>query len=131
MATAKKYYATGKRKTSIACVYLKPGDGKITVNDKDMNSYFGRATDRMIIVQPFELTNLMGKLDVLAVVRGGGLSGQADALKHGITKALLEYDEKLRPTLKKAGFITRDAREKEREKYGQRGARARYQYSKR
>ncbi len=127
----KRYYATGKRKTAIARVWLKPGTGNITVNKKPLDEYITRETAKMIIRQPFELTGTLGQFDVDVNVRGGGISGQAGAIKHGITKALLEFNPDLRPVLKKAGFITRDSRIKERKKYGQRRARARFQYSKR
>ena len=130
-ATQQLWFTTGKRKTAVARVRLKPGIGTITINNRDMDDYFGRETLKMILAQPFKLTQTEGKFDVLVNVRGGGLSGQADAIKHGITKALIEYDSKLRPVLKKSGFITRDSRVKERKKYGQRGARARFQFSKR
>jgi small subunit ribosomal protein S9 len=126
-----KYYATGKRKTTVARVWLKPGGGIIEVNKRAFNDYFPRETLRMTVLQPFELTNTMGQFDVYANVNGGGMSGQAGAIKHGISKALMTYNEKYREVLKKAGFITRDPRVKERKKYGQRGARARFQYSKR
>ena len=126
-----RFYATGKRKTSIARVWLTPGDGKIIVNRRNMEEYFSRATSRMIVLQPLKLTQTEGQYDILVNVRGGGLSGQADAIKHGISKALLEVNSSLRSTLKKAGFITRDSRIKERKKYGQPGARKRFQYSKR
>ncbi|UCD85588.1 MAG: 30S ribosomal protein S9 [Deltaproteobacteria bacterium] len=126
-----RFYATGKRKTSIARVWLTPGDGKIIVNRRNMEEYFSRATSRMIVLQPLKLTNTEGQYDILVNVQGGGLSGQADAIKHGISKALLEVNSSLRSTLKKAGFITRDSRIKERKKYGQPGARKRFQYSKR
>lgn len=127
----KEYYATGKRKTAIARTWLRPGQGTITVNGRTLEQYFGRETSKMMILQPLELTDTVGKFDILVNVSGGGLSGQAGAIKHGISRALLEYDPDLRPILKKAGFITRDSRIKERKKYGQKGARARYQYSKR
>jgi small subunit ribosomal protein S9 len=126
-----KYYATGKRKTTIARVWLRPGGGKIEVNKRAFEDYFPRETLRMTILQPLELTNTVGQFDVYVNVKGGGGSGQAGAIRHGISKALLSYNEKLRDVLKKAGFITRDPRVKERKKYGQRGARARFQYSKR
>ena len=126
-----RYYATGKRKTTVARVWLKPGGGTIEVNKRAFNEYFPRETLRMTVLQPFELTNTMGQFDVYVNVNGGGISGQAGAVKHGISKALLTYNEKYREVLKKAGFITRDPRVKERKKYGQRGARARFQYSKR
>jgi small subunit ribosomal protein S9 len=126
-----KYYATGKRKTTVARVWLRPGGGAIEVNKRAFADYFPRETLRMTVLQPFELTNTKGQFDVYVNVNGGGISGQAGAIKHGISKALLTYNEKYREILKKAGFITRDPRVKERKKYGQRGARARFQYSKR
>jgi len=126
-----RFYATGKRKNAIARVWLKPGSGAFVVNDKPLNDYFGRQTSRMLVMQPFELTQTLGRFDVLASVSGGGLSGQAGAIKHGLSRALLEYDRSLRLTLKKAGFLTRDSRVKERKKYGKRGARASFQFSKR
>ena len=126
-----KFYATGKRKTSIARVWIAPGSGNITVNKQDIDEYFGRPTSKMIIRQPFELTDNLGKFDVWVNVCGGGPSGQAGAIKHGITKALLAVDAELRPVLKKAGFVTRDSRIKERKKYGRRGARRSFQFSKR
>ena len=126
-----KYYATGKRKTTVARVWLRPGEGNIEVNKRGFDDYFPRETLRMTILQPFELTNTVGQFDVYVNVAGGGAAGQAGAIKHGISKALMAYNEKYRDTLKKAGFITRDSRVKERKKYGQRGARARFQYSKR
>lgn len=125
------FSATGKRKTSIARVRMKPGNGSIVVNKQDYNDYFGRETSKMVIRQPLELTETLGKYDVLVNVRGGGPSGQAGAIKHGITKALLEIDGELRPVLKKAGFITRDSRIKERKKYGRAAARRSFQFSKR
>jgi len=128
---AKSFYGTGKRKSSIARVWLKPGAGAITVNNKSLEDYFGRETSKMIIRQPLELTENVGKFDIYVTVKGGGDSGQAGAIKHGITKALLEFDAELRGTLKKAGFITRDSRIKERKKYGRKAARASFQFSKR
>jgi small subunit ribosomal protein S9 len=128
---AKSFYGTGKRKTSIARVWLKPGAGVITVNNKTLEDYFGRETSKMVIRQPLELTENVGKFDIFVTVKGGGDSGQAGAIKHGITKALLEFDADLRGTLKKAGFITRDSRIKERKKYGKKAARASFQFSKR
>jgi small subunit ribosomal protein S9 len=124
-------YATGRRKTAIARVWLQPGSGKITINARDDENYFERATGRMVIRQPFEETELLGKYDVLATVRGGGSSAQAGAIRHGITRALIKIDSSLRVKLKTAGYVTRDPRKKERKKYGQRGARARFQFSKR
>jgi small subunit ribosomal protein S9 len=125
------FYGTGKRKSSIARVWLKPGTGNITVNNKTLDAYFGRETSKMVVRQPLELTENVGKFDIYVTVRGGGDSGQAGAIKHGITKALLEADVALRGTLKKAGFITRDSRIKERKKYGKAAARRSFQYSKR
>jgi small subunit ribosomal protein S9 len=127
----KEYYATGKRKLAIARTWLRPGAGLITINGRPIDRYFSRETAKMVVLQPLELTEMVGKFDILVNVTGGGLSGQAGAIKHGITKALLFYDPQLRAVLKKAGFISRDSRTKERKKYGQKGARARYQYSKR
>lgn len=127
----KEYYATGKRKLAIARTWLRPGSGLITINGRPIDRYFSRETAKMVVLQPLELTETVGKFDILVNVTGGGLSGQAGAIKHGITKALLVYDPQLRAVLKKAGFISRDSRIKERKKYGQKGARARYQYSKR
>jgi len=114
------YYGTGKRKSSIARVWLKPGTGNIIVNKKGLDEYFGRETSKMIVKQPLELTENVGKFDIVVTVSGGGDMGQAGAIKHGITKALMEADGDLRGTLKKAGFITRDSRVKERKKYGNR-----------
>lgn len=128
---AASFYGTGKRKSSIARVWLKPGTGKITVNDKSIDDYFGRETSKMIVKQPLELTENADKFDIFVTVRGGGDSGQAGAIKHGITKALLEADVALRGVLKKAGFITRDSRVKERKKYGKAAARRSFQFSKR
>lgn len=126
-----KYYATGKRKTSVARVWLTPGSGVITVNKRPLDVFFGRETSKMVIRQPLELTDNLGKFDVSVNVVGGGISGQAGAIKHGITKALLEVDPELRGLLKKAGFITRDSRIKERKKYGRAAARRSFQFSKR
>jgi small subunit ribosomal protein S9 len=128
---AKIYYGTGKRKTAIARVWLKPGEGKVIINKRPSDQYFGRETAKMVIEHAFELTSTQNQFDLIANVRGGGMSGQADAIKHGIAKALLQYDGKFRDILKKEGFLTRDSRVKERKKYGKRGARASYQYSKR
>jgi small subunit ribosomal protein S9 len=127
----KEFYATGKRKEAIARTWLRPGTGDITINGRPIDRYFSRETAKMVVLQPLELTDTVGKFDILVNVTGGGLTGQAGAIKQGITKALLVYDAQLRAVLKKAGFITRDSRVKERKKYGQKGARARYQYSKR
>ncbi len=125
------HYGTGKRKTSTARTRLYPGSGQIIVNGRPYEEYFPRPSLQMIIRQPLTLTNLLGKFDIKVNVDGGGMAGQASAVRHGISRALLEYDGELRPALKKAGYLTRDARKKERKKYGQRGARARFQYSKR
>ncbi|WP_243369624.1 30S ribosomal protein S9 [Geotalea sp. SG265] len=128
---AASFYGTGKRKSSIARVWLKPGTGVITVNHKTLDEYFGRETSKMVVKQPLELTENLGKFDIYVTVSGGGDSGQAGAIKHGITKALLEVDAALRAPLKKAGFVTRDSRIKERKKYGKKAARASFQFSKR
>ncbi|MDD3293159.1 MAG: 30S ribosomal protein S9 [Geobacteraceae bacterium] len=128
---AASFYGTGKRKSSIARVWLKPGSGKIIVNDKNLDEYFGRETSKMVVKQPLELTENSDKFDIYVTVKGGGDSGQAGAIKHGITKALLEADVALRGVLKKAGFITRDSRVKERKKYGKAAARRSFQFSKR
>ena len=124
-------YATGKRKDAVARVWVKPGSGKVTVNGKEMASYFARPVLQMVIGQPFKVANVDGQFDVMATVKGGGLSGQAGAVKHGISKALQTYDPELRPALKAAGFLTRDARVVERKKYGRRKARRSFQFSKR
>ena len=125
------YYGTGRRKTSAARVYLKSGGGEIVVNGRPLDAFFGRETARMIVRQPLELAQLDGKFDIQVTVRGGGTTGQAGAIRHGITRALMDYDESLRPSLRKAGFVTRDAREVERKKVGLRKARKATQYSKR
>lgn len=130
-ATVSRFYATGKRKNSIARVWLMPGNGKVTINDRTMDQYFGRAVLKMIIRQPFEITGTVDKFDVLVSVLGGGNSGQAGAIRHGISKALLSMDAESRGKLRKEGLLTRDPRAKERKKYGQKGARARFQFSKR
>jgi small subunit ribosomal protein S9 len=124
-------YATGKRKDAVARVWVKPGSGKMTVNGKEMNAYFARPVLQMVIAQPFTVANVSGQFDVMATVKGGGLSGQAGAVKHGISKALSLYDPTLRPALKAAGFLTRDPRVVERKKYGKRKARRSFQFSKR
>ena len=126
-----QYYGTGRRKTSTARVYLRPGAGTIMVNKREFNTYFPNETLQMIIRQPLSLTETVDKFDILVNVEGGGPAGQAGAVRHGITRALMEFNADLRPTLKKAGLITRDPRQKERKKYGQKGARARFQFSKR
>ncbi len=123
--------AVGKRKTSIARVYVKEGSGTISINGRDIDHYYLRETSKMVIRQPLELTGMLGKLDISVRVRGGGLSGQAGAIRHGISRCLAHGDLEKRSILKRAGLITRDARKKERKLYGQRGARARYQFSKR
>ena len=128
---ATQYYGTGRRKTSTARVYLRPGTGTIQINKKAIEAYFGRETARMIIRQPLELTESLGKFDVIVNVKGGGNSGQAGAIRHGITRALMQYDETLRPALRAAGYVTRDAREVERKKVGLRKARKKPQFSKR
>ncbi|MFQ5546713.1 MAG: 30S ribosomal protein S9 [Woeseia sp.] len=125
------YYGTGRRKTSTARVFMKPGGGDIIVNDRPLDEFFGRQTARMIVRQPLELMQLGDKFDISVTVSGGGTTGQAGAIRHGLTRALLQYDESLRPALRKAGFVTRDAREVERKKVGLRKARRATQYSKR
>src|SRR4051812_2109410 len=130
-AAAKANYGTGRRKTSAARVFLKPGTGIITVNDRPLDEFFGRETGRMIVRQPFQLAQGEDRFAFTLPVAGGGITGQAGAIRHGITRALMEYDESLRPALRKAGFVTRDAREVERKKVGRRKARRGPQYSKR
>jgi small subunit ribosomal protein S9 len=127
----KVFYATGRRKTSVARVYLKEGRGDVVVNDRPLKDYFGRETSRMIVLQPFEVTNTSGQYDAKVNVCGGGISGQAGAIRHGITRALMSVDAGLRSALKKAGYVTRDPRAVERKKYGRHKARKRPQYSKR
>ena len=124
-------YGTGRRKTSTARVFLKPGNGKITINERTIENFFGRETGRMIVRQPLELTETLGRFDVDVTVAGGGITGQAGAIRHGITRALMSYDETLRKSLRVAGFVTRDAREVERKKVGRRKARRGTQFSKR
>ena len=124
-------YATGKRKDAVARVWIKPGSGKVIVNGKEMNTYFARPVLQMILAQPFSVAGVTGEFDVMATVKGGGLSGQAGAVKHGISKALQLYEPSLRPALKAAGFLTRDARVVERKKYGKAKARKSFQFSKR
>ena len=131
MAVGVEYYGTGRRKSSTARVFLRPGKGKFVVNDRDFEGYFKNETLRMVIKQPFLLTETSDKFDILVNVDGGGTSGQAGAVKLGISRALLEYNIELRKKLKKSGFLTRDPRIKERKKYGQKGARKRFQFSKR
>lgn len=125
------YYGTGRRKTSTARVYLRPGNGEITVNSRPLDVFFGRKTARMIVRQPLELANLESNFDIAVSVKGGGTTGQAGAIRHGVTRALLAYDESLRTTLRQAGYVTRDARKVERKKVGLRKARRATQFSKR
>jgi small subunit ribosomal protein S9 len=126
-----QYYGTGRRKTSTARVYLRPGAGEVQINHKPFDRYFPNETLRMIIRQPLHLTDTVNKFDILVNVNGGGPAGQAGAIRHGITRALIEFNADLRPSLKQAGLVTRDPRIKERKKYGQKGARKRFQFSKR
>ncbi len=126
-----QYYGTGRRKTATARVFLKPGNGSVVINDRPIEQYFGREVARMIVRQPLERVEMGEKFDVMVTVAGGGSFGQAGAIRHGITRALMQYDEALRPTLRQAGYVTRDAREVERKKVGLRKARKRPQYSKR
>ena len=126
-----RFYGTGKRKTAVARVWLQPGAGNITINKRSIDEYVDRETSKMVVSQPLVLTGTFGKMDVIVNVHGGGGSGQAGAIRHGISKALLEFNPEFREVLKRAGFITRDSRVKERKKYGKRSARARFQYSKR
>ena len=128
---AQIYYSTGRRKSSTARVFLKKGKGNITINARTLDQYFGRETGRMIVRQPLETVEMKDNFDINITVSGGGISGQAGAIRHGITRALIEYDETLRPVLRQAGFVTRDAREVERKKYGLHKARKRPQFSKR
>ena len=129
--SATQNYGTGRRKTATARVFLRPGNGNIQINNRTIENFFGRETARMVVRQPRELTESVSKFDVYVTVKGGGTTGQAGAIRHGITRALMEYDETLRSSLRKAGFVTRDAREVERKKIGLRKARKRPQYSKR
>ena len=128
---AEQYYGTGRRKSSAARVFIKPGSGNIVINKRSLENYFGRPTARMVVMQPLELVEMSEKLDLYITVTGGGISGQAGAIRHGITRALMQYDETLRPSLRAAGFVTRDARKVERKKVGLRKARRRPQFSKR
>lgn len=130
-AEVKRWYATGKRKTAVARVWLHSGTGIIEVNRGSLETYFPRETSRLVVMQPFEITDQVGRFDVFATLAGGGIAAQAEALRHGISKALLQSSPTLRERLKRAGFLTRDARAKERKKYGQPGARKRFQFSKR
>lgn len=131
MASVIQYYGTGRRKTSVARVFLRPGKGTIKVNDRDFDEYFPNKMIKMIVRQPLSVTDTLDRFDIMATVKGGGINAQAGALRHGISKALLEYNKELRKRLKAEGLLTRDPRQKERKKYGQPGARKRYQYSKR
>lgn len=131
METENLYYATGKRKSAIARTWLKPGEGTITINNRTLDDYFPIESAKIVLNQPLTLTNSVGSYDINVKVKGGGISGQVGAIRHGITKALILLNPDLRAVLKKAGFIKRDPRVKERKKYGQKGARARYQFSKR
>jgi small subunit ribosomal protein S9 len=131
MAVLDRFYGTGRRKTSVARVWIRPGAGRIVVNRRAFEDYFPRETLRMIISQPLQVTSTAGQFDVLVTVGGGGPTGQAGAVRHGISRALARFDEKLRLPLKKAGLLTRDPRMRERKKYGQPGARSKFQYSKR
>jgi small subunit ribosomal protein S9 len=125
------YYATGRRKTAVARTWIKPGNGAILINNREIGEYFPTESARLVLTQPLTITNNMGNIDIKVTVAGGGISGQVGAIRHGITQALIEMDPDLRPVLKKAGFVKRDPRVKERKKYGQKGARARFQFSKR
>ena len=128
---AERYYATGRRKSSVARVYLVPGTGKVTINKRDMDDYFGLETLKVIVRQPLVATNTADKYDVIATVRGGGFTGQSGAIRHGIARALCKADMEFRPVVKKAGYLTRDPRMKERKKYGLKAARRAHQFSKR
>lgn len=128
---ANQYYGTGRRKNSTARVFIKQGNGQMTINGRTLEQYFGRPTARMVVAQPLELLDLTGKFDIYVTVTGGGISGQAGAIRHGLTRALMQYDESFRPALRKAGYVTRDARTVERKKVGLHKARKRPQYSKR
>lgn len=128
---ANQYYGTGRRKNSTARVFIKSGTGQMSINGRTLEQYFGRPTARMIVAQPLELLDLVGKFDIFVTVTGGGISGQAGAIRHGLTRALMQYDESFRPALRKAGYVTRDARSVERKKVGLHKARKRPQYSKR
>jgi small subunit ribosomal protein S9 len=125
------FYATGKRKTAVARVWMRPGDGQVTINKRPMDQYLTRESDRMITMEPFKTTGMTDKFDIVVNVKGGGISGQAGAIRHGVSRVLVISDPKLRDILKKQGCLTRDSRMKERKKYGQPGARKRFQYSKR
>ena len=126
-----QFYGTGKRKTSVARVWMRPGNGQMTINKKPVEEYLVRESDRILTVEPLKITDMADKFDIYVNVKGGGISGQAGAIRHGISRALILADPKLRDSVKKEGFLTRDSRMKERKKYGQPGARKRFQYSKR
>ena len=128
---ANQYYGTGRRKNSTARVFIKSGTGQMSINGRTLEQYFGRPTARMVVAQPLELLDLVGKFDIFVTVTGGGISGQAGAIRHGLTRALMQYDESFRPALRKVGYVTRDARSVERKKVGLHKARKRPQYSKR
>jgi small subunit ribosomal protein S9 len=131
MSTQNTNYGTGRRKTAAARVFIRPGQGRVLVNNKPLDEYFGRETSQMVVMQPLQLTEMASTVDVRVTVRGGGPSGQAGAIRHGIARALMDYDEGLRPSLRRAGFVTRDSRAVERKKIGLRKARKRPQFSKR
>jgi small subunit ribosomal protein S9 len=131
MAKSERYYGTGRRKSSVARVYITPGKGKITINKRDIDEYFGLETLKMVVRQPLAVTETEGKFDITVTVKGGGVTGQAGAIRHGLSRALLEADADYRPLLKKEGFLTRDPRMKERKKYGLKAARRAPQFSKR
>ena len=131
MALLDRFYGTGRRKTSVARVWMKPGSGRVVVNRRSFEDYFPRETLRMIIAQPLQITNTFGQFDLIVTVKGGGPTGQAGAVRHGLARALSRFDDTLRSPLKKAGLLTRDPRMRERKKYGQPGARQKFQYSKR
>jgi len=128
---AERIYATGKRKTSIARVWIEPGEGKVTINERALQDYFGSETCGMVLLEPFDITGTRNQFDVIVNVQGGGIEGQTGAIRHGVSKALLQFNPEFKEALKKAGFLTRDSRVKERKKYGRRGARRRPQFSKR
>src|SRR4029077_20645533 len=130
-AVLDRFYGTGRRKTSVARVWIRPGSGRVVINRRAVEDYFPRETRRMIVAQPLEVTSTAGQFDVVATVSGGGPTGQAGAVRHGLSRALARFDKKLRQPLKKAGLLTRDPRMRERKKYGQPGARQKFQYSKR
>jgi len=128
---AERIYATGKRKTSIARVWIEPGEGKVTINERALQDYFGSETCGMVLLEPFDITGTRNQFDLIVNVQGGGIEGQTGAIRHGVSKALLQFNPEFKEALKKAGFLTRDSRVKERKKYGRRGARRRPQFSKR